>query len=375
MTTKQLLFLCIIIAFIPGCGGASPNTPTDIPVALEGADGATDIATNSSFTYTFDKAVVTNTVTTDTFCIVVGDASSEEDICDSEDALAATVTCGTDTECTLDPTSDLAPSTIHTVRLEGESASADISKLFLKADGDNVIMHADGTTFEGDTIVITTASGTTSAECSETFSGECNWGGSDEQPVDGDTFSFSDSIEASSETSALCVCELALDDGFSECIPYTESYYERCGLDDSSSYSGNSLAWDSGVADEDIVTLNTLTSDNFAFTSGVALYTEQTNFDSVYYTLDGAVEWPDTRQVGDDLCPVQTSCTNQFTEADVGSVIIALEDGITAGNWPTVNRCIRIVLAWNVYGLPNEEGPTSIEAITVNFQSSEGNCP
>jgi len=102
-----------------GCGGSAvPTTPTEVPIPIDGLDGETDVDVSSSFSYTFDQAVDVDTVTTTTFFVVedaTGSASIaltkadlNSSICNVNNALDATVSCESDTVCTLDPTNDLS---------------------------------------------------------------------------------------------------------------------------------------------------------------------------------------------------------------------------------------------------------------------------
>ncbi|MBT3181054.1 MAG: hypothetical protein HN337_00940 [Deltaproteobacteria bacterium] len=57
----------LTIFFLTSCGGASPNTPTSVPIAIEGVDGETGVSTAAAFVYTFNTAPDSATVTSDTF--------------------------------------------------------------------------------------------------------------------------------------------------------------------------------------------------------------------------------------------------------------------------------------------------------------------
>ncbi|MBT3181000.1 MAG: hypothetical protein HN337_00665 [Deltaproteobacteria bacterium] len=230
MSRRSPYCLLIILAFFVGCGGAAsgPSTPTDIPIALEGVEGATDVDVSSSFAYTFSKAVDTETVTTDTFYIVAGDG---EDSCDSDDAIDASVECSSNTECTLDPTEDLTESVQYTVCLEAGSASASISPT--KESTTSGIFYADGEAFEGDSITFITATTMTLTLCSEIYSSDtCSWDGMSE-PDEGDTFSYSDmefiaDNYGMNETHMTCICQLSNSLGYSGCTPFTSTFYDTC---------------------------------------------------------------------------------------------------------------------------------------------------
>jgi len=114
--------LLLLWAVVSACGTqqAVPSTPTEVPVPIEALDGQTDIDVSSSFSYTFDQAVDTSTVTAGTFFMTGGSSASAsgssasakglmpgDDICDPSDAIDATVSCPRSTECILDPVDDL----------------------------------------------------------------------------------------------------------------------------------------------------------------------------------------------------------------------------------------------------------------------------
>ncbi|MBT3182108.1 MAG: hypothetical protein HN337_06350 [Deltaproteobacteria bacterium] len=129
-----VVFLLISLVFLGGCGGAGGTPPSSIPVALEGVDGASGVAVNSSFLYTFDFEVDTSTVTTSTYFIVptiatdvnlaVEKSEYSSSVCDVSRALASTVTCDSNTECLLDPTENLNEGTSYTACLTSEILKA-----------------------------------------------------------------------------------------------------------------------------------------------------------------------------------------------------------------------------------------------------------
>ena len=106
-------------------GGASSVPPASIPVAIEGIEGSTDVAVNSSFVYEFDSAINTLTVKSTNFFILPtpssanltssGKAVYDETTCAVTNALNSSVRCPTSTLCVLDPTLDLSADTSYTI--------------------------------------------------------------------------------------------------------------------------------------------------------------------------------------------------------------------------------------------------------------------
>ncbi len=147
---KKLLCVMILmvsvlaIITISNCGGGSGgNPPSTIPVALEGLDGASGVAVDASFAYTFDAAVDTATVSTNTFFIVptlaaasanISATKSEysTDTCNTDYALDTSVTCDSSTSCILDPTNNLDGGTSYTVCLN-DILYADASSWFIRS--------------------------------------------------------------------------------------------------------------------------------------------------------------------------------------------------------------------------------------------------
>jgi len=114
-------------------GGASPSTPSSIPIAIEGIEGATDVAVDSSFIYEFDKAVETSTVTESSFFIVqtptsgsasVVKADLDASVCIAGARLPASIEVDSESAI-LDPTNDLSAGTGYTICLTGEIIFAD----------------------------------------------------------------------------------------------------------------------------------------------------------------------------------------------------------------------------------------------------------
>ena len=117
-----------------GGGGTTPATGTD-PISLDsiGSDG---VAADSSFLYTFSKAVDTSLVDTSSFFMHTATSGSssismkdayDSTTCDVSQAIAATVTCSSSTACVLDPTSDLtAGATYIACILPGTASSENI---------------------------------------------------------------------------------------------------------------------------------------------------------------------------------------------------------------------------------------------------------
>ncbi len=109
--------------------------------------GKTDIPVDSTFAYTFAQIVNTPTVTTGTFFIVPAPAPAamvvkdafDPTVCNAANAVAATVSCGSATECTLDPAADLLGGTLYAACLSTD------------------IIYNSGTPFEGFMATFTTA--------------------------------------------------------------------------------------------------------------------------------------------------------------------------------------------------------------------------
>ncbi|MBT3181962.1 MAG: hypothetical protein HN337_05570 [Deltaproteobacteria bacterium] len=153
---RKMIFLLVGLLLIAGCSGSSPNTPSSIPISIEGVEGATDVAVDSSFVYEFDQAVETSTVTETSFFIVQTPESSsaslvkadlDSDICIPGARLPASLDVESES-ATLDPTDDLSAGTGYTICLMGGSASSDLSK---------DIAYADGSTFTSVQFSFTTA--------------------------------------------------------------------------------------------------------------------------------------------------------------------------------------------------------------------------
>ncbi|MBT3181575.1 MAG: hypothetical protein HN337_03585 [Deltaproteobacteria bacterium] len=142
--TWVLLVMTLLVMFLHGCGGATPNTPTDIPVSLEGVDGTSGVAVDSSFSYEFDAAIITSTVTTSTYFMVPtaavsADLTAEKSefnttICNADNAIDASVECESSTLCILDPTNDLDGGASYTACLT--------SGILYEATGDPITPRA-----------------------------------------------------------------------------------------------------------------------------------------------------------------------------------------------------------------------------------------
>lgn len=144
-----------------GCGGGG-SAPPDDAVSVNELDGATGVAVDSAFKYTFSQAVDASTVTPESFFMVMGDPASADIVkaggdaaaCDSAQAIGASVGCATTTECMLTPSAELEGGTAYTVCLmAGEEATA----LASKAAGASGIFYADGQPFPGFSPRFTTA--------------------------------------------------------------------------------------------------------------------------------------------------------------------------------------------------------------------------
>lgn len=142
----SITFSAIVISF--GCGSsATPTSPADLPLSIESIDGTSGIPVDSSFEYTFDEAVDTSTVTASTFFIVETASGG----CDESNALAASVECSSNTECVLDPESNLQPETGYTIcltenitYLNGISFTSTSFSFTTEDDGISGVVRADG---------------------------------------------------------------------------------------------------------------------------------------------------------------------------------------------------------------------------------------
>ncbi|MBT3182107.1 MAG: hypothetical protein HN337_06345 [Deltaproteobacteria bacterium] len=204
-----IIFLMLCLMFLGGCGGAGGTPPSSIPVALEGVDGESGIAVNSSFLYTFDFEVDTSTVTASTYFIVptiatdvnlaVEKSEYSSSVCDVSRALASTVTCDSNTECLLDPTENLNEGTSYTACLTSEilkatgEAITPVAITFVTEagefaiagvlDGRGVPISTSGTTnvdFNSITIMLTEvpsgdSPGSVIVQCDEDESGEIEY--------------------------------------------------------------------------------------------------------------------------------------------------------------------------------------------------------
>jgi len=127
---KTLIVLSVLTVAIlfNGCSGSSSSDDSsddsDGSVALSDIEGTSDVAIDSSFSYEFDQAVNTSTVSTESFFIIPTPTSSSlaapnkeaycSLICDVTNALDASVECSSSTKCVLDPTENLSEGTSYT---------------------------------------------------------------------------------------------------------------------------------------------------------------------------------------------------------------------------------------------------------------------
>ncbi len=132
-----------------GCGGHDRAATGDTSVNT--LNGATAVATDSTFEYTFSQMVQEQTVTTSTFFIMPTPALAaaasvkaayDGSICDPDSALSAAVDCSSALSCTLSPTDALDGDTDYTICL---------------TDG---ISYRFGESFEGFMAQFTTGTGT-----------------------------------------------------------------------------------------------------------------------------------------------------------------------------------------------------------------------
>ncbi len=387
---KKITFLVILtltLALMSSCGsGASPSTPTDIPVALEGIEGATDVNVASSFSYTFDEGADISTVNTGNFYLVIG----TEDDCDPDNAVEATVTCESENVCTLDPTEDLTESVQYTACIDGDSSSSSVSagKGYLPTKDDIEGQRRLRYTFITETEM-------TLDRCRSTFQGPCTWDGTS-TPAEGDTFDYDDFVSiheqlGGSEWQLLCGCVYHTR-GYTVCAPYDETVITNCGYDvsgsDESGDTSEYINWGSGLEDDAIITIGGFVSSTVAFSTSVTL-TQQDGEDisNVDYWFGG--QYVDTgggnySTIEEGLCDGQTSCSLEATEAEVGSMITA-QTGIDNANWTADSRCLEFQLHWQLSGLDSNYHTDSDADSggvqsgsgqrTVYFHNGVGDCP
>ena len=157
-----LIYLLILPVFVCTTACGSSSTATSSTVDISGLDGATDIAVDSSFEYNFSAAIDSSSVEASSFFILptalpssasLSKAPYDETICDSSLGLDTTITCDTDSKCTLDPSNDLSANTRYTICL-----STDI-----EYDTQNA--------FEGFSATFTTAAATNACALTLSFAG------------------------------------------------------------------------------------------------------------------------------------------------------------------------------------------------------------
>ncbi len=117
----------LMIFFINACSTTSllNPTPSNSALSLDEIEGSNDVPVDSSFSYTFSSAVDTSMVDAASFFIIPATPSSniasptkaayDATTCDATNALSASISCISATECVLDPTSDLSEGTPYTV--------------------------------------------------------------------------------------------------------------------------------------------------------------------------------------------------------------------------------------------------------------------
>lgn len=149
-TGTRIMFLAGLAVFficvwtMPSCGSSS--SPGTTPVDVATLDGTTGVPLDSTFQYTFSPAVQTSTVSPSTFFIaslagggppagMTAKATYNEEICNAENALAATVTCPSETACILSPAAALTAGAPYAICLSPS------------------ISYASGSAFEGFTAV------------------------------------------------------------------------------------------------------------------------------------------------------------------------------------------------------------------------------
>lgn len=108
--------LVTMLAFLSACGGgsSSPTTPAQVPTAVDGLDGADDVATNGYFVKSFDQPIDCSTITDLTFFLQA--ALESDDVCDSSDTerppLDAELECSSNS-VNLYPSEDLESGTTY----------------------------------------------------------------------------------------------------------------------------------------------------------------------------------------------------------------------------------------------------------------------
>ena len=194
MRSRILTFVLIVgtmaLLMHAACGGTSgagPTVPATMPVSIEEIDGTSDeVAVDSSFKYTFAKAVDESTVTEETFFMHPVVESSESispkatyssSTCDVSQAIDSTVSCSSSTECVLAPASDLTAAALYVICLVPGSTEAGINSLnglSLKATGEQEgIFYLDGAAMAGDMIQVVTTGYNAANEVACDTSSDC----------------------------------------------------------------------------------------------------------------------------------------------------------------------------------------------------------
>ncbi len=110
--SSSVIFFVLAFA-LAACGSRGGGGGGE--VSVNGLDGASDVAVDSVFKYTFSQGVNISTVTNETFFIVESDDASasvlkgsfDPTLCDNTQAIDAIVSCLSTTVCTLDPAASL----------------------------------------------------------------------------------------------------------------------------------------------------------------------------------------------------------------------------------------------------------------------------
>lgn len=138
------LFVLLIVAAW-GCGSSSSGSSLE---EISEIDGATGIAVDSSFAYSFSTPIDSSTLTTANFFIVATPAASasiakstDSATCDATRGLGATAGCESSNRCTLTPSKHLSGSKGYTICMT------------------EAIRYATGEPFEGRMIAFTTGDG------------------------------------------------------------------------------------------------------------------------------------------------------------------------------------------------------------------------
>lgn len=131
-TSRLFVCLCFIALTSSGCGGGGGgggSSPVDTGVSANDLDGATGVALDATFRYTFSSGVQSTTVTSSSYFIMPTPAAAasvarralDPTVCDATQALAASISCAA-AICTLTPVANLSSHTDYTICLTSDIA-------------------------------------------------------------------------------------------------------------------------------------------------------------------------------------------------------------------------------------------------------------